>query len=144
MRTAHAIAPLVTACLLAAGAPPVVASAASAAAAAQAEPTCTARVLTTRAVNLQHDGKGADVVRARLGNTITRERSYALGQTRNTNVDGEEVFSGPVRVSLEVEVRNVAWLPIDYRNVSCEDATHTFTLRNGDAAYKARIVVRLR
>lgn len=134
MRIQHAIAPIVTTCLVAA-------AATAGPAQARADSTCSARVLTTRAVNLQHDDKGVDVVRARLGNTLTRERSYALGQTRNTNVDGEEVFTGRARISLEVQFREVAWLPIDYRYVDCDDATHTFTLRNGDATYKARVIV---
>ena len=144
MKTRHVLAPIATACLLASGAAILTpASASVAAAAAGADSTCTVRVLTTRAVNLQHDQKEVDVVRARLGNTLTRQRSYVLGQTRNTNVDGEEVFTGPTRISLEIQVREVAWIPIDSRNVDCEDASRTFTLRNGDATYKARVVVRV-
>lgn len=138
------IAPFMAASVLILTAPATSAAAAgSSGSSAQPEPRCQARVMTTRAVNLQHDVKGTDVIRARLGNTTTRDRSYVLGQTRNTGVDGEEVFSDRARVSLEVQVRDVAFLPIDYRNIECENATHTFTLRNGDAAYKARVLVQL-
>lgn len=103
--------------------------------------TCTVRLLTTKAVNLQHDVTGTDDVRAQLGNTTTRTRSYTLGQRRNTFGDGTETFTDATRVALQVEVLGGAWLPIDSRGIQCEDRTRDLVMANGDARYKVRAVV---
>ena len=103
--------------------------------------TCTLRLLSTKAVNLQHDVKGTDDVRAQLGNTTTRVRPYSLGQRRNTNGDGTETFTGTTLASLQVEILGGAWLSIDSRVIRCEERTRDYVFTNRDARYKARAVV---
>ncbi|WP_243059594.1 hypothetical protein [Nocardioides sp. SR21] len=120
------------------GVTPVSAAAAQPARGAE---TCTLRLLTTKAVDLQHDVKGTDEVRAQLGNTTSRTRTYTVGQRRNTLSDGRETFTGSTQVSLQVEVLGGVWLPIDTRGIRCEDQTRDLVLSSNDARYKARAVV---
>ncbi|WP_141012810.1 hypothetical protein [Nocardioides sambongensis] len=108
---------------------------------AAAVATCTLRLVSTKAVNLQHDATGTDQLRARLGNTTTRTRSYTVGQRRNTLSDGTETFSDETRISLQVEVLGGAWLTIDSRGVDCEDRTRDLVVANGDSRYKMRAIL---
>lgn len=100
--------------------------------------TCSVRLVTTKAINLQHDNTGTDQIKARLGNTLTRERSYTLGQRRNTLSDGTETFSDAALVTLQVEVLGGAWLTIDSHVIQCENTTRDLVFTNSDARYKAR------
>lgn len=111
------------------------------AAQARAADTCTLRLQSTKAVNLQHDVKGTDDVRAQLGNTTTRVRPYTLGQRRNTDGDGTETFTGAAQVSLQVEILGGAWRTIDTRVVQCANRTRDLVYANGDSRFKARAVI---
>ena len=140
MNRTHFLASLAAAALVALCVTPVSASAAQQARGAD---TCTLRLVTTKAVNLQHDVEGTDEVRAQLGNTTSQVRTYTLGQRRNTFPDGTETFTGTAPVSLQVEILGGAWLTIDTRVVQCENRTRDLVLRNGDAVYKARALVQV-
>ncbi len=140
MNRSHLIAPLLVGALAGLGPVPA-ATAVALEAAAAATGTCSLRLVTTKAVNLQHDGSGTDEVRAHLGNTNTRTRAYTLGQRRNTLSDGTELFSDTTQLSLQVLVRDVVWRTIDTRQVRCEDRTRDFVLSNSDARYKTRAII---
>ena len=140
MNRTHFLASLAAAALVALCVTPVPASGAQQARRAD---TCTLRLVTTKAVNLQHDVEGTDEVRAQLGNTTSQVRTYTLGQRRNTLSDARETFTGSTQVSLQVEILGGAWLTIDTRGIQCEDRTRDLALRNGDAVYKARALVQV-
>lgn len=139
MNSTHLGTFLTVAALVGVAATPVAAQAAQPS--ARAADTCSLRLLTTKAVNLQHDAKGTDEVRAQLGNTTGRVRPYTLGQRRNTLSDATEIFTGDTQVSLEVEVRGGLWLRIDTRGIRCEDRTRDLVMRSTDATYKTRAVL---
>ncbi|WP_028660105.1 hypothetical protein [Nocardioides insulae] len=116
-------------------------SAATAQQRAAAPPTCSVRLVTTKAINLQHDVKGTDDVRARLGTTLTQVRPYTLGQRRNTLNDGTGRFRVLTILRLQVKVGNGTWLRIQDRFVRCSDHTRDLVFQNRDARYKARAVI---
>lgn len=141
MNKLRIITPLLAAGLAVAGLTPSV-SGSTADSRLAAVDICTLRVSATKALNLQHDGKGIDRVRAVLGNTITRDRPYILGQRRNTLGDGQESFSGTATVQLQVERGDPAvFRSIKTRTVRCEERTPTLVFSNGDARYKTRVVI---
>ena len=106
---------------------------------------CRLRIEKVRVLDLQHDVDGVDKAFVNIGNSVTTTRSYAVPQTRNLLLDGEERFSDEARVELRVEILGGGGpsIGVGSDTVPCEDTTRDFVFDNGDARYKVKALVQV-
>lgn len=143
------IRPTVAAGLATAAMVPVLGMAAGPAQAAQPPETaralqsCTIKIVSVKALDLQEDGQGQDEVFLRLGDSRTTQRTYLEGQKRNTLGDGDDVFVGRERVRLVESDGPGNNDVIDSGRINCAAASRTTTLSDsaGDAIYKVKWLV---
>ena len=137
-RTAGAGAAVATAALV-----PLLGAAAAPAQASAVVQSCTIKIVSVKALDLQEDGQGQDEVRLRLGDSLTTQRNYFEGQKRNTLGDGDDVFVDRERVRLlendgpgNNDVIDAAWI-----DCAAGSAVSTLADANGDAIYKVSWLV---
>ena len=113
------------------------------AASAQATQSCTIKIVSIKALDLQEDGQGQDEVFLRLGDSSTTQRNYFEGQKRNTLGDGDDVFVDRERVRLvendgpgNNDVLDSAWI-----DCAADSDVSTLADPNGDAIYKVSWLV---
>jgi len=95
---------------------------------------CKVRVLSVQADNLQEDNQGEDEIFLKLGETRTTQRTYFLGQKRNTLGDGEDHFFGSERVKLIEHDNGVGNNDlIDSARLQCESGQVISTLTDSSA-----------
>lgn len=137
-RTAGTGAGLATAALV-----PLLGVAAGPAQAAQAVQSCTIKIVSVKALDLQEDVQGQDEVFLRLGDSSTTQRNYFEGQKRNTLGDGDDVFVDRERVRLVENDGPGNNDAIDSGWMDCAAAARTTTLSDnaGDAIYKVKWLV---
>jgi len=130
------------AALAAAAFVPLLGAAGSAQAAAAVQ-SCTIRIVSIEALDLEEDGQGRDEVFLRLGDSSTTQRNYFEGQKRNTLGDGDDVFVNRERVRLvendgpgNNDVLDSAWI-----DCAAASATSTLADAGGDAIYEVRWLV---
>ena len=135
--------PAVGAGLAAAALVPALGMAAAPAQAAQAVQSCTIKIVSVKALDLQEDGQGQDEVFLRLGDSRTTQRTYFEGQKRNTLGDGDDVFVNRERVRLVENDGPGNNDVIDSARIDCAAASATTTLSDnaGDAIYKVSWLV---
>ena len=116
---------------------------AGAAQAAPAQDSCTIKIASIKALDLQQDARGQDEVFMRLGDTSTTQRTYFEGQKRNTLGDGNGVFVNREKVRLvendgpgNNDVVDSALIPC-----AADSATSTLSDAAGDAIYEVSWLV---
>ena len=106
----------------------------AAAASERTVPTCSLRAVAVTALDLRDDGQASDEVRVRVGTKTIAERTYFLGQKRNTLSEATDVFQTTRRVRL-IE-RGPGLLALQTAPIACADAVRTVVLTDGDARYE--------
>lgn len=114
-----------------------------AAQAAAAQNSCTIKIASIRALDLQSDRRGQDEVFMRLGDTKTTQRTYFEGQKRNTFGDGDDVYARREKVSLVENDGPGNNDVIDSTMIPCaaDSATSTLSDAAGDAIYEVSWLV---
>jgi hypothetical protein len=117
---------------------PLLGATAGSAQAAGAVQSCTIRIVSIKALDLQEDVQGQDEVFLRLGDSSTTQRTYFEGQKRNTLGDGDDVFVNRERVRLVENDGPGNNDVLDSTTIACAAASATSTLSDaaGDAIYK--------
>ena len=105
--------------------------------------SCTIKIVSVKALDLQEDGQGQDEMFLRLGDSRTTQRTYFEGQKRNTLGDGDDVFVNRERVRLVENDGPGNNDVIDSARIDCAAASATTTLSDnaGDAIYKVSWLV---
>ena len=122
---------------------PLLGAAAGSAQAAGAVQSCTIKIVSVKALDLQEDGQGQDEVFLRLGDSSTTQRTYFEGQKRNTLGDGNDPFVGREKVRLVENDGPGNNDVLDTARIACAAASATSTLSDsgGDAIYQVRWLV---
>jgi hypothetical protein len=105
--------------------------------------SCTIRIVSVKALDLQEDGQGQDEVFLRLGDSRTTQRNYFEGQLRNTLGDGSDVFVNQENVRLVENDGPGNNDVLASRTIGCAAASVTRTVADasGDAIYRIRVLV---
>jgi hypothetical protein len=122
---------------------PLLGAAAGSAQAAGAVQSCTIKIVSIQALDLQEDGQGQDEVFLRLGDSSTTQRTYFEGQKRNALFDGSDVYVTSEKVRLVENDGPGNNDVLDSTRIQCAAASATSTLSDasGDAIYKVSWLV---